>query len=125
MKRIYHPYWEWEDWKAGMWHPVSASEAQDMLARAIEFTGNAALYGSFMQRVIREWPKACEHNLTETEMNRQAWIGHAACVMATGIPEHITRKAWGCLTQQQQDDANEQAQRAIDQWTEWHEAKNP
>jgi hypothetical protein len=78
-----------------------------------------------MQRVIREWPKACEHNLTAVAMNRQAWIGHAATAMALdGCPETITRQAWGRLTQEQQDAANEQAQKAIDQWINWHEAKD-
>lgn len=125
MKRIYHPYWTWEDWQAGMWGSVSKAEAAALLTKAVEFTGNATLYGSYMQRVIREWPIACEHNLTETSMNRQAWIGHAATAMALGgCPETITRQAWAHLTQEQQDAANEQAQQAIDQWVTWHEAKD-
>lgn len=108
-----------------MWGAVSKSYAAELLKRAIEFTGNAELYGSYMQRVIREWPHSCEHNLTETAMNRQAWIGQAATAMALdGCPETITRQAWAHLTQEQQDAANEQAQQAIDQWTEWHEAKD-
>jgi len=87
-----------------------------LLKQAIEFTGNPPLYGSFMMRVIKEWPISCEHNLTCKGMNRQAWIGHAAACIAIGCPEHITREAWAYLTQEQQDLANAEADKAIAQW---------
>lgn len=116
MKRIYHNYLKWEEHHAGMWGKVSKEIADTMLIKAIEFTGDDQLYGSFMMRVINEWPVSCEHNLTDRSMNRQAWIGHAACCLALGIPEHITRLAWHHLTQEQQDKANNQATKAILAW---------
>lgn len=124
MNRIYHPYTEWEDWQAGMWRSVSGSEKIELLRKAIEFTGDAELYGSFMRKVLVEWPIACEHNLTDESQNRKAWIGHAATCMAIDCPEDITRSAWYQLTQQQRDDANQQAQNAIDEWVSLHEKKN-
>lgn len=116
LRRIYHPHDKWEEYYAGMWRSVYGKEKEDLLKKAIEFTGNAELYGSFMMRVINEWPISCEHNLTCVEMNRQAWIGHAACCLAIGCPEDITRLAWHQLTQKQQDDANAKAAEAIKQW---------
>lgn len=124
MKRIWHHYENWEDYQAGMWRHVGGSERTEMLRKAIEFTGDAVLYGSYMRRVLAEWPIACEHNLTDTGQNRKAWIGHAATCLATDIPEDITRAAWGRLTKQQQDDANAQAQQTIEEWETQHEAKN-
>lgn len=124
MKRIFHPYTEWEDWQSGMWRSVYGSEKMEFLRRAIEFTGDAALYGSFMRRVIVEWPVACEHNLTDESQNRKAWIGHAATCLAIDCPEDITRSAWAQLTQQQRDDANKQAQDAIDEWVLSYEEEN-
>ena len=112
--RVYHPYWTWED--IGMWRDVSESEKRKFLPVAIQFTGNARLYGDAMLRVIDEMPIACEHNLTELAMNRQAWIGHAACFLAIDCPEYITREAWGALSQQQRDEANERAAYAIQEW---------
>lgn len=106
----------WEDWKAGMWRKVSKSEEETFLSAAVEFTGNAELYGSWMLRVIAAWPVSCEHNLTDLSLNRKAWVGHAATQMAINCPEYITRMAWGLLTDQQRIDANRQAQRAIEQW---------
>lgn len=123
-RRIYHPYWNWEDYKAGMWRAVSKEDAEALLEEAITFTGDAETYGEYMQRVIVEWPVACEHNLTERSMNRLAWVGHAATALAIGAPEHITRQAWAFLTTQQQDAANAKAEQAVKDWEARHAAAN-
>lgn len=116
LKKIWHPYYAWEAYQAGMWRSVGGKERLAFLRRAIEFTGDAKLYGSFMRRVLVEWPVSCEHHLTDTGMNRKAWIGHSATCLAIGCPEDITRAAWGYLTASQQDEANEEARLAIVAW---------
>jgi hypothetical protein len=115
-KRTFSHYTTWEEYKNGMWRRVRGSERGAFLAKAIEFTGDAGLYGEWMLRVTREWPVSCSQNLGFTGQNRQAWIGHAACCLATQCPEDITREAWWYLTKQQQDDANAAADRAIFDW---------
>ena len=119
MKRIWHRYEKWED--LGMWINKPKELEDELFVKAVEFTGNAELYGSYMMRVVQEYPIACEHNLTASGINKKAWVGHAAAWMAIGCPEHITRKAWRELTEEQQDEANDKAQQAIE-W--WNEAKN-
>lgn len=99
-----------------MWRKVSKSQEAKLLQMAIEFTGNAELYGRWMRRVVTDWPIACEHNLTDLSQNRKAWIGHAATQMAIDCPEYITRAAWAHLTDQQRIDANKQADHAIEIW---------
>jgi len=116
MKKVWHPYQVWEDYISGMWRKCSKSDEESLLAQAIDFTGNASLYGSYMLRVIKEWPLTCEHNLTDKHQNRRAWLGHAACSMAINCPEYLTRMAWGHLTAQQQSEADAQADSAIKQW---------
>ena len=116
MKRIHHPYWKWEDAKAGMWRTVIGKEAEEYLEKAIDFMGNADMYGYWMLQVIEQWPNACEHNLTCDSMNRQAWIGHAACCLSFGCPEEITRLAWHRLTDEQRGAANAKADIAIALW---------
>lgn len=116
MKRVWHHYEKWEEYRAGMWRKVSKSEHDAFLPKAIEFTGNAELYGSAMLRVIQEWPISCEHNLTDLGQNRRAWIGHAAATIAIGCPEYITREAWGHLSEKQQIDANAKADEAVAKW---------
>lgn len=116
MKQIYIPYWDWEDFKNGMWRKVNPVEEQQFLERAIIFTSNHILYGNAMLRVINEWPKTCLHNLSDLSINRRAFIGHAACSLEINCPEYITRMAWHYLTTSQQDKANAKADFAILQW---------
>lgn len=116
MKRIWHPYTAWEEVPAGMWRQTDRNERQKLLEAAIEFTGNATRYGKAMMRVIVAWPISCEHNLSDVGQNRRAWIGHAACCLETGCPEDVTREAWGHLSDQQRDAANQKATEAIVAW---------
>jgi hypothetical protein len=118
MKRIYHPYKKWEDYNAGMWSAPSKADREKHFQRAIDFTGDADLYGSYMMRVVKEWRFACEHNLTNPSMNKLAWIGHCAACLAFRCPEYVTREAWGELTDEQRTRADAKAQEALDYWME-------
>lgn len=104
-----------------MWGTVD--NHSDWLAKAEAFTGDHELYGQFMMRVIREWPISCENALTDSNLNRKAWIGHAACALAFGCPEDIVRKAWGRLTDEQRVLANKKAARAIAAWERDYRAR--
>ncbi len=114
IKRIFHPYWLWEEVAFNMWG--KSHDRVGQLAWAIGFTGDAELYGSYMVRVAEEWKYSCEHNLSGKWQNRQAWIGHAACALASKCPEDVVREAWGHLSEEQQRAANAQADIAIEQW---------
>ncbi len=116
LRRVWFPYHRWEEYKAGMWRTVGGSDQVRLLGQMITFTGNAQLYGEAMREVIAAWPISCALNLTTIGMNRCAWIGHAACAFKHAAPEHVVREAWHYLSQQQQDDANEQAEIAIRMW---------
>lgn len=118
MKRKYHNYKEWEEYKYGMWRKAAAAEEIKYLKKAIEFMGDHVLYGTYMQHVITQWPISCEQNLSNPDINHMAWIGHAACCIAFNCPEYIVRMAWHHLTKQQQDLANEQAEIAFANWTQ-------
>lgn len=114
IKRVYHPVCDWEEVKHNMYGSVDNKKV--WLKKAIQFTGDHNLYGRFMMRVINEWPISCENALTDMSINRKAWIGHAAAALAIGCPEDIVREAWGLLTDEQRILANNQAQRAINEW---------
>lgn len=114
MKRIWHPISEWEEMRFNMWGQVK--DRKSYLLRAIRFTGNAQLYGSFMKRVCEEWPVSCENALTDMALNRKAWLGHAACALAFRCPEDIVRQAWGHLNDVQRKLANKEAERNIAIW---------
>lgn len=114
LKRIWLPIDTWEEIGFNMWG--DAPNRRTALQRAVIFTGNHRLYGRYMQRVTTEWPNSCINALTDYNLNRKAWIGHAACALALRCPEDITRQAWGLLTNEQRTLANRQADRAICAW---------
>jgi hypothetical protein len=99
-----------------MYNTLYGDDKKLFLEKAVAFTGDPELYGNWMLEVVEKWPICCEQNLSDTGMNRQAWIGHAACCLAIGCPEDITREAWSRLTQDQQDKANAKADFAIELW---------
>lgn len=113
MKRVYIPYTEWEDWENGMWNQTAP---EGMIQKAIEFTGNAELYGSWMERVVNEWPRTMLNSLTNPSVNKRAFVGHCAVCLAIGCPEYITRLAWKQLNQEQRDAADEMAEKIISAW---------
>lgn len=114
LSRVWKPCNEWEELRFNMWGDVD--DRQAYLQKAIEFTGNARLYGSFMERVVKEWPVSTENALTDQTLNKRAWVGHAACALAFGCPEDIVRQAWGYLSEEQRYLANQAADRAIALW---------
>lgn len=114
-ERVYHPVTQWEEIAHNMWGEVA--DRQAAIASAIAFTGDHRSYGKSMMRVVLEWPISCENALTDNNLNRRAWVGHAAVALAIGIPEDITRIAWGHLTDEQRILANKEADRAIHVWS--------
>jgi len=114
IKQVYHPYWKWEEVDYNMWGTVDNRE--EYLKKAIEFTGDYKLYGRWMKKVAKSWKYSCEHNLSNTTQNRQAWIGHAAVAFAFKCPEDIVREAWWHLTDEQRELANKEADKAINYW---------
>ena len=116
IKQVWHDVREWEEVAHNMWG--EAENPSYALEVAIGFTSDHELYGRYMRRVAREWPISCENALTDPHLNHKAWIGHAAVALAHGIPEDITRKAWGYLTDEQKLLANKEAERAVAAWKE-------
>ncbi len=118
------PYGEWEDFKNGMWRKLPTSLEPEMIDLAIEFTGKWVDYGNAMGEVIIEWPKTMINSLSNSSINRRAFLGHCACQFKHNIPEYITRIAWRELTDQQRFDADKIAEIHIKNWLKNYEVKN-
>lgn len=116
IEQVWHDVRQWEEVAHNMWGDSLDPKAD--LERAIAFTGDHKLYGHYMARVCHEWPVSCENALTDPHLNQKAWLGHAAVALAHGIPEDITRKAWGYLSDEQKHLANAEAEREIELWKE-------
>lgn len=114
--QIFHHYKKWEDYQNGMWRRITGEERDLFLEKVVKFMRDIDLYGSWMLGVIDQWPITCEHNLTDNQINKKAWIGWAACCLAINCPEDITREGWHYLSNSEQDRANNKATFAINKW---------
>lgn len=65
--------------------------------------------------VIKDWPKSCEHNLTNKSMNRIAWLGQAAMSYKYNIPS-IYSSGWQLLDPEEQENANIVALGVLNLW---------
>lgn len=117
-KRVYHPYYLWEDFKCGFYNNCTGKEAKDKIEKAIEMFNNKDLTSEYMHRVINEWVYSCEHNLTNESLNKIAYIGQAACCIYADVPSTVTMKAWSFLDKKVQDRADEIALSVIKKWND-------
>lgn len=116
MKRIYHPYWLWEDYKAGFYDNVSGDQKQKLLLKVVEMFNSKTLTKENMLKVINLWVYSCEHNLTNESLNKIAYIGQGACCLYAGVPSTITMEAWSLLTDDVKERSNKIALEVINQW---------
>jgi hypothetical protein len=112
MKKIYHNYLKWEDWKHGMFNMKSLNE-DDLIQKAVTLLRDPTSLKYEMRWVAYNWPYSAAINLTNRSLNRQAWLGQAACCHKYGVPEYITKKAWHLLSDRQKELANAVADEVI------------
>lgn len=125
MKRIYYPYWEWEDYKNGLYdlEKEYSEKEQEELSSQVKVFLSSKEFEKVGFKIISEWKIACEQNLTNPSRNRQAWIGQASACYKLGVPERITKFGWRLLSLEQQEQANLVADKIIKKWEENHAKK--
>lgn len=111
--QVFHPYTDWEDWSGGMYRCVVVTEDTERAARML---ADPAAFYMAATMMVRDWPRAAEHNLTNREQNRRAWIGQATCCYSSNAPEGATRLAWWLLLEAERETANAVADRVIAEW---------
>ena len=116
INRIYHPWDLWEDHKNGFYDNISGKNKKDMINKVVEVFTNSELTEKLMTKVVKEWKYSCEHNLTNYQMNRVAWLGQAACCIFAGIPCTITMEAWSLVEKDKRDIADSIAEKIIKEW---------
>jgi copper oxidase (laccase) domain-containing protein len=114
MQQIYHPYYNWECFKNGMY-----SESGN-IDQAILVLSNDALFDTILSEVIMKWVVSAENHLTNNLINRQAWCGQVACCYKFGVGEIVTRKAWARLKNIERYKANKIATKHIKNYERTH-----
>ena len=113
MKRKYHHWEKWECFKAGFYDTTHASNNPQEAYR--DFLADIPRFEKALQRVLSEWPVSCEQFLTNTHINRIAWLGQASMCIETGVPS-VFRGGFKLLTPAQQELANSAAERTLEQY---------
>jgi len=116
MKRIYHPYTLWEDFRRGFYDNCSGLDKKEKIEKVIEMFSSKELTREFMMLAIDEWKYSCEHNLTNGGMNKIAYLGQAACCLYSDVPSTITMESWSKLTPEVQEEANKIANEVLEIW---------
>lgn len=112
MNRVYHKFEDWEDYKNGMYDSPDGNDAE-LLQDAIRLLSDLEMFFAEGKKMIFKWVVSASENLSNVSQNRRAWIGQATCCFVYGVPETITREAWGELTDLQRFEANKIADKII------------
>ena len=100
------PWNEWEDYAAGLY---TTRAWQAMSKESVLLLTSPEGFWECALEMVREWPKAAEQNIGRHETGHRAWIGQATCCYSHGATSEETKRAWGGLTNDQQDAANKVA----------------
>jgi hypothetical protein len=122
MERIYHHYELWEDHKLGFWK-LDDDNKEENIKKSYDLLTNTKELKKYMVKVIKTWKYSCEQNLSNTAMNRQAYLGQAASCIKDGVPANTTRRAWNLLTEEEMNKANGVADIVIKMWEAKYENK--
>ena len=118
MKRIYHPWNKWECCPAGFWKSIDSRKKDERIEAVVRFftDEDGLAFDITCNNLIYDWVNSCEHNLTNTELNRIAWLGQASAAKALGVDCYITREAWSHLSKEVQQEANKIAVKYLKEW---------
>lgn len=115
MTRVYHPWWNWECYKAGFFNTTISVDDDVALKMYAEFLRHSVAFSKGMERVMSEWPNSCEQFLTNPSMNRIAWLGQSSMCITTGIPSKY-RAGFKLLSETEQKVANSLAGEYLIKW---------
>lgn len=114
--RILHTWEKWECYPAGFYeNKVDGLTKEECEEAYREFLSDVPRFKNALERVITEWPRSCEHYLTNENMNRIAWLGQASLCIAHRIPS-IFRGGFMLLTDEQKRLADEAALDYLNRW---------
>lgn len=121
MKRIYHTWDKWECYPAGFYEtrPPKGMTTGEAKQACADFLSDIPRFRQSMAHVQRDWPRSCEHYLSNENMNRIAFLGQSAMCHATGISQMFCG-GYQLLTEAQQQAADEAALLHLNMWLSAH-----
>jgi hypothetical protein len=111
---IWHPYWNWECFKNGMWK--NRRKEMNRIQQCANLLSSPVECEEAMIRAINEYPISAQQHLSKA-LGKRPWMGQSACCIALGATEEETRIAWNFyMTEKAQNKANKIADEVIAKW---------
>jgi hypothetical protein len=123
MRQVYYPYDMWEEVNHGMYKTVDDKDKQNLIDKAIFLLSDPQELKKQMKLTTVFYKNSTERKMTCRGLNKQAWLGQAACCLKYSVPEDVTKEAWSLLTDEQRVEANRVADIVATEWVKNY-AKN-
>jgi hypothetical protein len=123
IRRVWHHITQWECINAGLFSSIKPVTG-DGFSQYRRFLGSALRFSAALDGVMAQWPRSCEQFLTNTNINRLAWLGQSAACFAEGLPCKF-RSGFMQLSEQQQQKANGIAYEYLQSWLVLHTQQPP
>lgn len=112
--RIYHRWDLWECYENGFYSSSSkgldGDTAREMYS---SFLSDSGRFKEGIKSVFSNWFFSCENFLTNSSINRVAWIGQSSACISMGLPS-CYRSGFYLMSKSQQDSANKLAQESLE-----------
>lgn len=116
MKRIYHPWNKWEDYRCNFYGGVGTFDKTNSLQTYASLLSDLPRFESALKTIIDEWRHSCEHNLSNESMNRVAYLGQASCALVYNVPHNVCMGGYNLLTDEQKAAADAMALKYLNIW---------
>jgi len=110
---IYKPFWEWECFQNGMYENIVLREN---IENAKKLLCNKNEFKKYCLCVLDEWSNSVNHHLSQKTINKQAYLGQAACCYKYKCTEREVRVAWSEVGDVERYKANEVADIVIKEY---------
>lgn len=117
IKRIYHTWDKWECYPKGFYEDKvpSGKTVEEWEEEYRCFLSDDVRFSNALEIVLATWINSCEHYLTNSSMNRIAWLGQAAACEALGLPARF-KGGYNLLTDEDKSKANNIALVYLNKW---------
>lgn len=114
MQQVFVRYEKWECFKCGL-YAMTPPRIKGVVSCA-NLLSNKHDFLSAIESLKKAWPTSYLVHMTNKAINRRAYLGAACCGLVYGVNEDTVRVAWKLLDKSVQVEANEVAQKVIDEF---------